>query len=516
VKNCAKVALSKSRCCSVKKVVNLSLLVVLIALAPSLAFALDSFFVSPRAMGMGGANVVSVKDTSAQYYNPAAFAFFNTNDSKGKKTNADMSDRGDKVWGVDLGAAVGYRLHGEFGQYVDDLADVDLDSLSDGISTQGDLEDLIKIIGALTGIDQPGTGVTADESAGFGVRVDNYGIGLRTYTQASSRVLNLDDENLGFSINLATVNPQIESIDIDGNDGAVSLFSAAQHAQLVTAGFTAEAIQRLDFAAREYGVTSTQLDEFVPLLATVATASGSGGELSANTTTILLTGFAYAEVPISYGYAINEYISIGGNIKAMKGRVYGNQLLVFDNDSGDLLAETEEHFQETSTFGIDLGVLGWYKHFSFGLVGRNLNSPKFDGFSKVIVLPSGAEQMITAADVKIDPQLAAGVAYMPWDTLTVEVNYDITKNETILSDYDTQNLSLGVEWNLYKVLALRCGIYKNLAESDIGLVYTAGIGLNLWAARLDIAGAMSADTIEYDGSDYPQEGRVTAMFSVDF
>jgi hypothetical protein len=55
-----------------------------------------------------------------------------------------------------------------------------------------------------------------------------------------------------------------------------------------------------------------------------------------------------------------------------------------------------------------------------------------------------------------------------------------------------------------------------MAEDDIDWVYTAGIGLNLWAVRLDIGGAFSTEEEEFDGDEYPSETRVAAQLSVDF
>jgi len=62
--------------------------------------------------------------------------------------------------------------------------------------------------------------------------------------------------------------------------------------------------------------------------------TATDGALEDNTTTVLLTGFGLVEVPFTYGYAINDHIAVGANLKLMKGRVYGTEVIVFNKDSG--------------------------------------------------------------------------------------------------------------------------------------------------------------------------------------
>ncbi len=123
-------------------------------LAAGHAGAMESFIVGPRALGMGGANVASVNDIQAQFYNPAAFGFFHdrepltampapppradqvpakdsqvpaggqtpvaaqapigeTEYTGGGFWPSDNNHLGRKSWGFGLDASVGLRAHGD-------------------------------------------------------------------------------------------------------------------------------------------------------------------------------------------------------------------------------------------------------------------------------------------------------------------------------------------------------------------------------------------------------------------
>lgn len=490
------------------------------------AAAADTYFASPRAMGMGGANVAAVDDTSAQYYNPAAFGFFGKRTEEGERIKVDNNDLGDKKWGLDLSASGGYRLLNDFGLYADTLSDIELEWLSQGIDTQSDLEDLINLVGSLEGVAASKSAILADVTGGGGARIGNYGLSGRGFFSAVGWVDELDKENLGLDVDkenlVDQINNSMEGFDSEGYDYRV--FTSDQRGQLADAfGDEADpeevenAIKKLDSAADKEGVKSRDVAGAVDLLSTAAeTSEEGGGTLDDNTTSVMLSGFGVGEAAISYGYAMNDRWSVGGNFKFMRGRVYGNRVVVFDEDADDIMKETDENYNETNTFGVDLGVMARFEKFNLGIMGRNLNSPKFDGFTDTIALSNGDNIELHVDDVRLKPQLTAGVAYFPFETVTIAADLDLIENETLLGGYDSRKLSLGLEWDIFRILALRAGAYRNLSESDIEWVYTAGLGLNLWLARLDVAGAYTFDDTEIDGEDVPEEARVAAEISVDF
>jgi hypothetical protein len=335
-----------------------------------------------------------------------------------------------------------------------------------------------------------------------------FGIGARGSFNGTGYVSELDTKNLGLKVDLDDI---LEDSAIAPDwDGEVLFFSAEQKAILKAAKLDDVTIQKLDYLAREQGVDPNLADKITDLLATIADAPG-GGELEKNNTSLTLRGFQLVEVPVSYGHPISESLAIGVNLKMMQGRVYGHRLRVFDSSMDDIEDNITEYYKDSSTFGLDVGALARTKWFNFGVVARNINSPTFAGFTH------NRDQRVTVfPDVTLKPQVTVGAAFIPTETLTLAADYDLTKSDTIVEGYKTQNLNLGVEWDVLRFLALRGGASKNLAQDDSPWIYSAGFGVNLWAVRFDVAGAISDSRVTSEGDRIPTHTRFAAQVSIDF
>jgi hypothetical protein len=483
-----------------------------VVLGTSAANAQDSFIVGPRALGMGGANVASTDDQTAQFYNPAAFGFFRQRSVGGERIASDNNDIGRKRWGFGFDGGAGEQVHGDMGQYLDDLAKVD-DINSSGINTQQDVLDLVKVGQGLAHIAENGNALSADVNGGVGVRIGAFGLGLRTYFQGTGRVDQADFVNIGFSTPITDAD--VQSGGATG-DGTRQVLTPAQIADLGPGGgnanLNATSIDVIDFYIRQQGLENDP--QAVQLLVDSLVASNTGGgSFTNNQTRVIFRGFGVAEVPLTYGLAINEHLSVGGSLKLMLGRVYGTTVRVFDDAADDVMDNARDNYKQSVNVGVDLGVMARLPMLQVGLIGRNLNSPTFSGPS---VYDPTFGTTTRFSDVRIDPQATLGVAFMPWTTLTLEVDCDLNEAQTTLPGFSTQRLGGGIEWNAAHVIALRAGAYKNLAESDVPFVITGGLGFNLYLLRLDLAAAMSPEQAEYEGEDIPKEARFNFGLTVDF
>lgn len=476
--------------------------------------------VGPRALGMGGAGVAVANDATASYWNPAAFGFFS--DSTG-------GEYGRRDWSAVLDAGFGVQVHEDLGEQVDIISQIDFNQFSGGTVDIAEMPDFLEMVSQLkTFDDNPDRALTITVNGGLRTQVGHFGLAGYAFTDISARG-DLDLVNIGPTGDGTPTFTIAEITDPAtygcGGCASTGYFSAAQRTELETflggLGWTTGAgSQAEDFInIVENGIASlppgdvpassdvvTQVENF----ATVAdAAAGTGGTLDQNESKLLFRGIAVAEVPLTYGRKITDDFAVGGNVKFMKARVYNTEVAVFNTDFGDALNTATDSYAESNNFGIDLGALYRFgDKLRFGIVARNVNSPSFD----MLPLTPGGEDSI-----KEEPQVRAGVAYRPFGSLILAADIDLTENETTISGTSTSRIvSAGVEGNLFNFLQLRGGIYKNIANDDIGPVYTAGFGINLWAVNIDLGAAMSSGSTTVDGNEIPKEVRAELALSALF
>ena len=522
----------------------------LILLATTLP-ALEEVPVGPRALGMGGVGVACAEDTDAQFYNPATFGFFSYGTPERQDETltgrfprgegADNNDLARKNWGwrvVDLTA--GARINGDLATYVDQVLKVDADKIknlgANPVQDAQTIKDLAKVAESISTINPDVDSVSVDVNAGSALRIGHFGIGGRLFTQATLKVGTLDKDHLGISLPANTnLGSRINGISQPGFNPAVpytpKVFTTTQRDQLaqnilisaqkIDAAFSltnaTEAANRLDFAASQAGIPAAAVAGVLDSLNKVAeqTLSSNTFTFGNNTTTVRASAVAVGEIPISYGYAFNDHFAVGGNAKLIVGRVYGTEVQIFNTSTTDsvkdILTDSKEAYEQTITGALDLSIMGRMDFLQAGITGRNLNAPKLKG---------PTVNGVKFDDVTLDPQVDIGVAVIPfyqwYAGFTLAADYQVLRSKTTLPGYDTQRAGVGGELKLLSTLDLRAGISKNLASADAAVMYHAGIGLNLWLARIDLAGSMANEKVIYDGDEYPKEARASFALTSDW
>ena len=472
---------------------------------------------------MGGAYSTLVDDASAGLVNPAALGFM----AAGTNSPADNNGLGDQRggWSV-LELGVGGTLTGDLGDYIEVLANTDFSDFDLG-SLQGpeNVQRLIELAGVLGTVSDNDT-IVVNASAGSMLQIGHFAIGVRTFGQIGGWINDLDLVNLGLGYAAEQIGEDLRSaIANEGFDDTgyiVKYLDGDGYQQLIDA-FGGSSTNndvvnyidhKIDQAVQDNGLDPNNVKAVADTLSDIIESSDLD-LLSENETSITGRGFFALEVPVSYGHAFNDNFAVGLTAKLIFGRVYGTQVWAFNEDNEQILEDTLDSYTDRVNVGLDLAMMYRIPKWQFALTGHNLNSPKFDGYDQTIPI-NGTQQTVHVPDVVLDPQLTAGAAWIPLRRLAIATELQMLETSTLLNGYDVQLASLGTELDL-SLLALRLGTYRNIAESDLGWVLTAGIGFNLWAVSVDVAGAMSIDdTVYYDGTEYPRTLRLNAGLSMNF
>ncbi|MBH0194179.1 MAG: conjugal transfer protein TraF, partial [Nitrospira sp.] len=131
--------------------------------------------------------------------------------------------------------------------------------------------------------------------------------------------------------------------------------------------------------------------------------------------TMTLLGLEARQASLSYAYAFaDKTFSIGVTGKIIQGAAYSGTVAL-QGGNGVTISNNFGKPTISTTYGIDVGAI--YKPASwirFGIVARDINKPVL-GDSR-------------GGEIKLDPQVRAGMAINPYSTLTLTADVDITAN----------------------------------------------------------------------------------------
>ncbi|HZS12361.1 MAG TPA: conjugal transfer protein TraF, partial [Nitrospirales bacterium] len=204
---------------------------------------------------------------------------------------------------------------------------------------------------------------------------------------------------------------------------------------------------------------------------------GASNSLSVNGQ-FAVRGLEARQMAFSYAYSFfDRQFAIGVTGKVIQGAAYNNLVNVQGSDAGTSFTGDFGKANTSTAFGLDLGAMyrptPWLR---FGLVGKDLNEPSFTA-------PNGG------GEFKLNPQVRAGVSVNPYESLTVTFDGDLSSNRTLVPGIKSRVLSFGAEQKLFlDILSIRAGAYKNVEDANSIITPTAGLGVRVWALRIDIAG----------------------------
>jgi hypothetical protein len=241
-----------------------------------------------------------------------------------------------------------------------------------------------------------------------------------------------------------------------------------------------------------------------------------------NNSKLIVKGANIVEIGVGYGHELPfaPGLYLGGNLKLMNAQVGYVDYFVLrnNNDQGNIMSKLKDGAAKSSNIGVDAGLL-WDiartfetvpLHPRVGLVGRNLNNPKFKQ-------PAAA----TAAGLgkfAVNPQVRMGASISPFNWWNITTDLDLTRNLTPVDSAASRQFGLGSEFNVFNRawinIPLRIGLMRNTAETSAGTMITAGAGLNFLHVMLDASAAVSNKRVVTESQG--KETKIPRELSVGF
>jgi hypothetical protein len=493
----------------------------------SFVFAQSWQMVGPRAMGMGGAGVATAYGPDAQYWNPAGLAQDEDVNETGFLINAGISLETTKniLEGVS-------NLTDMSDKYKNLQHDIDNGNAvsAENISTifKG-LNDVSKMIGK-------DMGALINVDGGVGFKIKNFSVSARALSTGAILPV-VDTKNIKFydggtgltlgaittpgdATNISTAQKLADAITAAGiyDSLKILLNDTSSSNSLELANAIINAASGSATPEQIASAVDTAIANMGGAAEIINMAASADGSYKNNETLAMADAAAFGEVSLGYGMKVHQGVKVGANFKVISGYTAQNGVMIMEDDQKieDILDKTKDNKKNTTNIAIDLGALVNFSELlqkdivlnpQFGLTARNINGPKFDRPD----IPAGTPAAIAANwntdKYQLKPQLRAGAAINPAKWMTLAVDLDITENDTMIKAIQSRQLALGAEFNLVNKpkfnLPLRIGYNKNLAESNMAPVYTAGIGFNMVHFYLELAGAMSTKSAKIDGNDIP-------------
>ncbi len=206
------------------------------------------------------------------------------------------------------------------------------------------------------------------------------------------------------------------------------------------------------------------------------------------TGTMALLALEARQVAFSYAYAFaDKTFSLGVTGKIIQGAAYSGSTTLTGGTDVSITGNFGKPTLSTA-FGIDVGAIyrpsSWLR---FGVVAKDINQPTFDAPDR--------------GELKLGPQIRGGVAVNPYSSLTLTADVDATSNKTFVPGVKSQVLSVGAEQTIFsEFLSFRLGAFKNMKDAGTPFTPTAGLGLRIFALRIDVGG----------GYDFREEGALVS------